>query len=825
MKARRTLDLIALALSLGCVGDKSPTAPAARPNAPEAPSQVIADGAHGGNPDFWFLPPMVPLPIGNPNFKLGTFTNALKPSLSVVVCELIVPSGLPTPGSQCTASPVKTFPQGTVQLVNLPLRQNGWWSLFNLPADGFYYVLWDTRQSNLSVNKYYRIKVFVDGKTDPLGYADVDPMSSLLQWKYTLTNQVIQLVDGVMLPIPFRVEQGALCYQSAQCASVTVTNNSPTPQLVPFDAGAGVVAGVEIPSGAWLPPTGPQSVLLTIRQVPSTETDNVSHARAVPCHANLPLYQQFDGCFSFTTTPALLPYPPTGHQFLQKLRVAVCYVLQDSHDPREKFAELYASGPNEPAHPLEDVSDAGILGADSRNCPAPAPVITLANHNSLTQVASAGWEKLKHGFGRVFGVNTAYGVDLGLGGYVTDFSNIGPVLPASINAFTFESFTLGPNQVSSISKVQIRGNHSHSGDGVFAGVDSVPVTFSVVGNNGTIRAANSEGSFGTAPVTVNTATEGGDVPIDGIAAVSWTPPDVPGTYTMTASGPATGGPIVFTVTVPVRAAFQAWVGGAAGQSAGPVTFGGPPFCLYTVQFTNMNVALNLNTTGGGTAGVTGTQVEQLATPPCGDIQPAPPHNDQYTSTSVTRNGSQISATLVPVGNFIAASLTFSGTMSTDEQSVSGTLTWHRTDQGPPLDWTVVAPITLLRNAPVGISNPSLAFVGSEFYSTGPGLNFVRYKLSVTNYDVYPADMFARRADLPPCGLTAAASRTWVDIYNAATNARIYGFCGLGAPSDMQSIWFAEPVGTAPPAQVYIKMTDRATGITYTSNNVTPLPPP
>src|SRR4051812_15056569 len=147
MKTRRMLDLCALALLLGCVGDKSLTAPDKGVSAPQNPSEVISDGAHGGNPDFWFLPPMVPLPVGNPNFKIGTFTNALKPSLSVVVCELDVPSGLPAPSSQCTGSPVKTFPQGSVQLVNLPLRQTGWWTLFNLPADGFYYVLWDTRQS------------------------------------------------------------------------------------------------------------------------------------------------------------------------------------------------------------------------------------------------------------------------------------------------------------------------------------------------------------------------------------------------------------------------------------------------------------------------------------------------------------------------------------------------------------------------------------------------------------------------------------------------------------------------------------------------------
>ena len=86
--------------------------------------------------------------------------------------------------------------------MNLPLRDRGWWSLFGLPPDGFYYVLWDTRQSNLVVNKYYRIKVFLGTRPTP-GYADVDPISSLREWRFSLTGQVIQLINGVLLPIPF----------------------------------------------------------------------------------------------------------------------------------------------------------------------------------------------------------------------------------------------------------------------------------------------------------------------------------------------------------------------------------------------------------------------------------------------------------------------------------------------------------------------------------------------------------------------------------------------------------------------------------------------
>src|SRR6476660_5457013 len=185
MKAR-LLTVSALLFIVACKDNNTPT----QISAPTDPSKIISDGAHGGNKDFFFLPPMVPLPVGNADFELGKFNNTLGPAIRIEICELrsenLNAQGLPTATTRCIAgNPLKTFAPGSVSLVNLPLRQNGWWTLFNLPPDGFYYVLWDTRQSNLNTSKYYRIKVFIDGASDPLGVADVDPMANLLQWKYT----------------------------------------------------------------------------------------------------------------------------------------------------------------------------------------------------------------------------------------------------------------------------------------------------------------------------------------------------------------------------------------------------------------------------------------------------------------------------------------------------------------------------------------------------------------------------------------------------------------------------------------------------------------
>ena len=418
----------------------------------------------------------------------------------------------------------------------------------------------------------------------------------------------------------------------------------------------------------------------------------------------------------------------------------------------------------------------------------------------------------------MFGIETAYAIDLGLGGITRGFSHISPVLRVGIKPASFADVTLAPGQHSTNVSAKIEAEHYHSlpEGAVPPGVNTVPVTFSVTEGNGTIKLVDAAGLGSTAPIIVNTA----GVAIPGISSVTWTLPNEPRTYTMMAEGPAYGRQIFYTATVPP--VYELWSGTATIASTGVVPFGGGLYCNYSVEFTNVQASLDLNTTGGGSAAITGTQTERTVGS-C-PFDPAPVHVDHYSSTSVTRTGNSVSATLVPVGNLINANITFVGTMSADQQTVSGTFTWHRVDQPSPLDWTVVGLATLTRTPPAGSLTPALVFTGSEFYTAG-GSNWVRYKLGVTNYTVYPADMFAPAPTLPPCGLNTNSSRTWVDIYDAINNSRIYGFCGLGRPSDLNLIWFAKPVGTLPPSQVYIKLTDRLTNTVYTSNNVSPIYPP
>lgn len=117
--------------------------------------------------------------------------------------------------------------------------------------------------------------------------------------------------------------------------------------------------------------------------------------------------------------------------------------------------------------------------------------------------------------------------------------------------------------------------------------------------------------------------------------------------------------------------------------------------------------------------------------------------------------------------------------------------------------------------------PELVLDGSEVRSAGGG-QFIQYDLSVANWTAYGSELFESRPDLPPCGLNANASRTWVEIFDAF-GRRLYGFCALRSGSELNGIWFAVPVASEQPTGAYIELWDRALDIRVRSNTVT-IPP-
>jgi hypothetical protein len=131
-------------------------------------------------------------------------------------------------------------------------------------------------------------------------------------------------------------------------------------------------------------------------------------------------------------------------------------------------------------------------------------------------------------------------------------------------------------------------------------------------------------------------------------------------------------------------------------------------------------------------------------------------------------------------------------------------------------------LLIASGAAYAVPNPVIALSGTVNGTGSDGNPYVYYHFKVTNYTSYPDSMFVERPDLAPCGENTSASQTWLDIYDANTNTRIYGFCGFGQASDLLLLpWFALTPGVAPPP-IYIKLVDRdpSTGGTYTSNTIT-----
>ena len=115
----------------------------------------------------------------------------------------------------------------------------------------------------------------------------------------------------------------------------------------------------------------------------------------------------------------------------------------------------------------------------------------------------------------------------------------------------------------------------------------------------------------------------------------------------------------------------------------------------------------------------------------------------------------------------------------------------------------------------GLPAPQVQITGTEDFIGGDGNPYTRYRFSVTNRAAYPDALFAPAPDLPPCGLNANASRTWVDIEDGDGN-RIYGFCALSSAENLDSLWFARPRGESPPECVSVTLRDRRCELEYTS---------
>jgi hypothetical protein len=196
---------------------ETPVEPDARHATPPPLASRLLDGAHGGNPNFFFLPPVVAGPR-----HTGTADMAIAPT--VTICLLI--------GADC--GPV---------LATYDFRV-GDPSAGRDAAGGFFFVNWNTRLFTLDPAQLYRVAVSVLER--PLGYVDVQVVSNGSA-KNAGTGDVVTLVDGRTLPIRFRIERGAVGLVSASAASTFELSSGAVHLSFPAEAVAEDIAVTATP--------------------------------------------------------------------------------------------------------------------------------------------------------------------------------------------------------------------------------------------------------------------------------------------------------------------------------------------------------------------------------------------------------------------------------------------------------------------------------------------------------------------------------------------------------------------------------------------------
>lgn len=160
------------------------------PNASKADdlNSIIFDGAHDGNPDFFFLPPLVGDPNDHSSFEVGTFDPTLSPIVQVCLVE----------NNACSNTQPEGFP-----LVFQPGTESD--SVRISEIDELYITNWHIDKSE-SESGTYRIFVFAGDVL--LGFTDMLLMGSMQEAKSLDSGETYVIVNGA-LPIKFRAEQQA----------------------------------------------------------------------------------------------------------------------------------------------------------------------------------------------------------------------------------------------------------------------------------------------------------------------------------------------------------------------------------------------------------------------------------------------------------------------------------------------------------------------------------------------------------------------------------------------------------------------------------------
>jgi len=388
-------------LVVGCQDQRTVTAP---PDATASPGDLLAaisDGARaGGNPDFFFLPPLQPSPLRSRNFDRGRFNPNLRPV--VKICD-----GRNLSNGEC-AVPLRRK-NGEPAVFD---AVRGWDGLPDWVDPEQYHVLWRTRDYDLVANGTHAYRVLVKVGSTLLGFLDIVPARTPLgALKITAGGQDVGWLDDWIVPIRFRIERGALCSNDADCTEFTTVGAKAG------TAGDTTVAFVlpsrhaalSIPPGA----VG-EGVAVTI----VIEKQDPPHdGECLPTEFGL---VQSKGCYQFRSEPE-------HYQFLKDVRLEACVNVEGLSTADTAALLLHKYNTVEGLVPLPRVQPTllncltfGALGAAGSHAPA--------------SFADAVWRGAGRWFANLVGPRelfaaTMAGTPKGLGGLAGSFSDVGGAVP------------------------------------------------------------------------------------------------------------------------------------------------------------------------------------------------------------------------------------------------------------------------------------------------------------------------------------------------------------------------------------------------------------
>ncbi len=491
---RRVLLCFVLATASGCQGDAA-TKPSMTSAPPPPPSRIISDGNHNGNPDFFFLPPMVANPSGSSNWDAagfdGSYTGARAPIVSV--CKLEATTTADNIASKVCADPADaTLPQNVPATVDV--------------AGQTYQLNW--KVPDVTQYTFYRITVTL--LTHQLGVADLEvvPNASALK-NLTANAGLVQLADNRTLPIKFRIQHDVLCNSSMParfCSKAVDLSTGGTVETI-------LGNDPSLPSGIIIPPGA------------GSTTTNIIVTSCPDMHGPVTDLPTFGHCIRVTSTEG-------SQTFAVPAVVFDCGADAAVHEAGLSF--------NQERRVTLHRFDAGTGGKPDRLAALPhAPTCNPATHSASTANLSVRGmlASIVHGqFGSaarqavsLLSPRPAYAamfIDLGGGGFTNELSDFQFALPAKMEIVDASDGLFGDV-----------GTPLHP-TVIVTDLGDEPVNGATV-HFFTSDPSTSEGQVATSGVVVDGA--GGP----GLASIPWT--IVPGGNTMSASGrgiasPANNGP-------------------------------------------------------------------------------------------------------------------------------------------------------------------------------------------------------------------------------------------------------------------------------------------